>query len=618
MSFNNGLYDTMTENYILGAILKDPSLLHEDKYPLNPYDFNNRRNRIIFGAALEMANQGVETITPQDIDSYLMRFPEQYRIFNENDGIQILAVLTENVNTDKSLYGMHYERLQKFSVLRDLESAGINTKQFYDPDKLFSDSNSDFEELTAQSIIDKVKEQLNDVEEKHENKKNKVGIKAAQGIMDLIQKFKVTPEIGEHLDGEIYNYAVRGARYGKFYLTSAPSGHGKALPNSTRIPTPKGWRKVKDIRVGDFLFDSFGKPTQVLGVYPQGKKEVWQITLSDGRTARCCNEHLWSYNHADDKPYENLITKELKDIELYDENGKALCYLPNYAAVEYKAKEHTIEPYEFGRRLRKIIDNSDLEYVIPREYIEDSIENRIDFCRGFFFGENGVNIVSKTLKNNLLEILMSLGHAIDFYSDVWNVFVKGSRPAIAKIESLGYVEEMTCFTVNNPYHLFLTENFIPTHNTRHMVGQACNLAFPRIDEMGNIVTRDEYFPVLFIPTEQDEEEIQTLILSYISGVNEKKIITGSYNEQEEQRLMTAAKIMEAYSDNFFIETMPDPTIGLVKTKVLKYIYKYDIHYVFYDYIFSSPGLLGEFRDLKIREDERLLRLNTPFLLISRV
>ena len=36
----------------------------------------------------------------------------------------------------------------------------------------------------------------------------------------------------------------------------------------------------------------------------------------------------------------------------------------------------------------------------------------------------------------------------------------------------------------------------------------------------------------------------------------------------------------------------------------------NVEYVFYDYIFSSPGLLGEFRDLKIREDVVLNMLST--------
>ena len=34
-----------------------------------------------------------------------------------------------------------------------------------------------------------------------------------------------------------------------------------------------------------------------------------------------------------------------------------------------------------------------------------------------------------------------------------------------------------------------------------------------------------------------------------------------------------------------------------------------MRFVFYDYIFSSPGLLGEFRDLRVREDVALMMLS---------
>ena len=76
-------------------------------------------------------------------------------------------------------------------------------------------------------------------------------------------------------------------------IVEAGAGAGKALPNSTLIPTINGIKKVSDIKVGDFLYDRNGKPTKVLGVYPQGKKEVYKITFGDSREALCSNEHIW-------------------------------------------------------------------------------------------------------------------------------------------------------------------------------------------------------------------------------------------------------------------------------------------------------------------------------------
>ena len=67
-------------------------------------------------------------------------------------------------------------------------------------------------------------------------------------------------------------------------LSSAAAG--KALPNSTKIPTTDGWKEVGDIRPGDYLYDRCGKPTKVLNIFPQGKLEVFLITFGDGRTAK--------------------------------------------------------------------------------------------------------------------------------------------------------------------------------------------------------------------------------------------------------------------------------------------------------------------------------------------
>ena len=67
---------------------------------------------------------------------------------------------------------------------------------------------------------------------------------------------------------------------------------------------------------------------------------------------------------------------------------------------------------------------------------------------------------------------------------------------------------------------------------------------------------------------------------------------------------------EIYKENFVIIQLPDPTIALVKGVIRKECLLKNIEYVFYDYIFSSPGLLSEFRDLRIREDVILGMLST--------
>ncbi len=46
--------------------------------------------------------------------------------------------------------------------------------------------------------------------------------------------------------------------------------------------TPNGFRPIGTLEVGDLVVGSDGLPTPVLGVYPQGDKEVYRVTTQDG------------------------------------------------------------------------------------------------------------------------------------------------------------------------------------------------------------------------------------------------------------------------------------------------------------------------------------------------
>lgn len=151
-----------------------------------------------------------------------------------------------------------------------------------------------------------------------------------------------------------------------------------------------------------------------------------------------------------------------------------------------------------------------------------------------------------------------------------------------------------------------------TGKTRSMVGDACYIAYPirynsKTEQWENTGSCER---ILYIGTEQKPEEIQTMIIAYLTDINEEKILYGNFNEKEEEILDKAMKLMDIYEDNFIISQIPDPSINEVKTHIRKHCLIEGIENVFYDYIFSSPGLLSEFRDLKVREDVVLMMLST--------
>lgn len=70
-------------------------------------------------------------------------------------------------------------------------------------------------------------------------------------------------------------------------------GSGKAQPLDAKVLTPTGWRFMGDLAVGDLVVAADGTPTRILGVYDQGARDVFRVTMADGGWTRCCDEHLW-------------------------------------------------------------------------------------------------------------------------------------------------------------------------------------------------------------------------------------------------------------------------------------------------------------------------------------
>lgn len=151
-----------------------------------------------------------------------------------------------------------------------------------------------------------------------------------------------------------------------------------------------------------------------------------------------------------------------------------------------------------------------------------------------------------------------------------------------------------------------------TGKTRAAVGDACYLSYPlRFNQTSwkwELCGSNE--KTLFIATEQELEEVQTLILAYLTGLNEEKILNGQYSDEEDLVLSQAIEIMDTFSDNLLIVQLPNPNIEQIKATVRQSWIVNDIQNVFYDYIFSSPSLLNEFRDLRIREDVALGMMST--------
>ena len=357
--------------------MKKPSLLSEkDKYNLQPSDFESRFERYIFIAILNSYTNGAQSLSEIDIDNYLMEHKDQYLLFQQNNGISYLQDALDMSTPENFEY--YYNRIKKFNCLKDLKKSGFDISEFYEENELNPrqfEINQRFETLKPKDIFDGLKRRIYKVEGEYVEGDASVTTDVSVGIDELLEKLKNSPDAGARFQGKYFNTVTRGARKGKYYIVSFPSGGGK---------------------------------------------------------------------------------------------------------------------------------------------------------------------------------------------------------------------------------------------TRLLLGEACYLAFPMRfswETMEWKITGNAE-KTLFIATEQAKEEIQTMVVAYLTGINEDVILYGHFTKEQQTIIDQAKEVIKKYKNNLMIVQIPMPSVEIVKSVIRQNCIVNDTKNVFFDYIFSNPALLNEFRDLRIREDVALLMLST--------
>ena len=148
--------------------------------------------------------------------------------------------------------------------------------------------------------------------------------------------------------------------------------------------------------------------------------------------------------------------------------------------------------------------------------------------------------------------------------------------------------------------------------TRSMIADACYIGCNKIyDEMFGWIKNGIAEPVLYITTEQELEEIQTMMLAFLACVNEEHILNGKYEGDEEERINEAVTILE--NSPIYVEVLPDFSLQDVENKIKKHIRENDVKYVMHDYIHTSLKILEEITrrsgGVRLREDNILFMLS---------
>lgn len=129
--------------------------------------------------------------------------------------------------------------------------------------------------------------------------------------------------------------------------------------------------------------------------------------------------------------------------------------------------------------------------------------------------------------------------------------------------------------------------------TRSMIADACSIACDKIYdiEQGKWIENGTKEPTMFITTEQEVDEIQTMMLAFLSDVNESHIIYNAYEPGEIERVLYAAELLKKCP--IYIKKLPDFSIKDIENTIKFGIHEWDVRYVFFDYLHTSMKILSE-------------------------
>jgi deoxycytidine triphosphate deaminase len=126
---------------------------------------------------------------------------------------------------------------------------------------------------------------------------------------------------------------------------------GKALAIDTPVPSPRGWRPMGDLKVGEEVFDELGRPTRVVAATPtMVNRPCAEVIFSDGQSIVADLAHLWlTTSKAERRRGRAGTVRTTREIAASLRAGKEWNHhVQLAAAVEYPEQPLPIDPYVLG------------------------------------------------------------------------------------------------------------------------------------------------------------------------------------------------------------------------------------------------------------------------------
>lgn len=328
-------------------------------------------------------------------------------------------------------------------------------------------------------------------------------------------------------------------------LVFGSTGAGKALRNEELIHTPHGWKKNIDLKVGELISTPNGKTSEIIGIYPQGEKTLYELTFEDGRSIKVTEDHLWeiydSVNIEEESDYVGNVMSTLEIQNKVQQNHT--CFIPMTKPVDNedvklllgidKIVDLAIESLETAGSVTSLAKLCSGSASQRTEFWELFLEKLLE--EDEFYQSSGTALSIGFKNQKVAKEIQFLTRSLGYFAIIENVdndektYFDKDVVSILTLKKQAYLkvlnvsmteerEECQCIKIANKDGLFITRDWLVTHNTETLISLAFNTlvqgsGFIYVDGKGD----NSLWAKIFSMCRSVGREDDILVLNYMTG-----------------------------------------------------------------------------------------------------
>jgi len=696
------------ERAVLGAILLEGrEALPRVVEVLRPSDFYTEAHRAMYYAMLNLFDRGepVDLLTLQEE----LRRSDQLSLVG---GPAALALLVEQGSV--AAYLTSYTAIVRdMAVLRELiqTSTHIIGQAF--------DAKED-----VQTLVDDAERRIFSLAER---RLEGSAVPVKNILTDTFKYIERLYERQEHVTGvptglNKLDELTAGLQPSDLILIAGRPSMGKAQPLDANVKTATGWKRMGELRMGEELASTDGRRSRVRAIFPQGVKQIFRVTFSDGRSAECTGDHLWRVQYRT-WPEPRILTTDRVAQMLRAARYRHRLWIDTPSGHYGHAESLPIDPWLLGallgdgklsgsslrfstaapEMLERLLEHASATYVlraaggydwrivqaagahqkgvagvapnglmsalrtlelwgirsdekfIPDVYLHASRDARLEILRGLMDTDGWVErwgsarfcSTSEPLARGVVALVRSLGGWCSIRSRGTTYSHRGTkrvgrpafvcniqypepqamfglstkrgraaaaprrrrRPVFVSVEPVRMAEAQ-CISVTHPSGLYITDDYVVTHNTAFALSIAQHVGIKL------------HMKILFLSLEMSSQQLVQRMLSSEGRVDSLSVRTGRLQAQDWHRLTSAAgRLSEA---PIFIDDSPSLSVLEVRAKARRMKSEHGLDLIVIDYLQLMRGRANlDNRQQEISEISRSLKalakeLNVPVVALSQL